>query len=74
MGGAKTLVRFLAHQEIQQDVTLLTTATYLPLKDHNLFVLILHPILQPVSAQFLWFQISTFDKVSIPTITHFSGN
>ena len=27
-----------------------------------------------VSVQFLWFQISTFDKVSTPTITHFSGN
>ena len=27
-----------------------------------------------VSAQFLWFQILTFDKVSIPTITHFPGN
>ena len=28
----------------------------------------------PVSAQFLWFQILTLDKVSIPTITHFPGN
>ena len=27
-----------------------------------------------VSMQFLWFQISTFDKVSIPTTTHFPGN
>ena len=27
-----------------------------------------------VSAQFKWFQNSTFDKVSIPTVTHFSGN
>ena len=27
-----------------------------------------------VSAEFLWFQISTFDKVSIPTVTHFPGN
>ena len=27
-----------------------------------------------VSAQFLWFEISTFDKVSIPTVTHFPGN
>ena len=46
-GRAKTLVRFLTHQEIQQDVTLLTTATYLPSKDSDLFMLILHPILQP---------------------------
>ena len=45
--GAKTLVRFLAHQEIQQDVTLLATATYLATKDGDLFVLILQPILQP---------------------------
>ena len=27
-----------------------------------------------VSVQFLWFQILTFDKVLIPTITHFPGN
>ena len=27
-----------------------------------------------VNEQFLCFQISTFDKVSIPTITHFPGN
>ena len=27
-----------------------------------------------VSTQFLWFQISTFDKVLIPTTTHFPGN
>ena len=40
------LVRFLAHQEIQQDITLLATATYLALKDGDLFVLILQPILQ----------------------------
>ena len=30
--------------------------------------------LMNVSTQFLWFQISTFDKVSIPTITHLPGN
>ena len=27
-----------------------------------------------VSMQFLWFQILTFDKVSIPMVTHFPGN
>ena len=27
-----------------------------------------------VSVQFLWLQISTFDKVPIPMITHFPGN
>ena len=27
-----------------------------------------------VSMQFLWSQISTFDKALIPTTTHFPGN
>ena len=46
-GRAKTLVRFLAHQEIQQDVTLLATVTYLASNNGDLFMLILQPILQP---------------------------
>ena len=46
-GGAKTPVRLLAHQEIQQDVTFLATATYLALKDGYFFMLILKPIFQP---------------------------